>query len=56
MSNIDAQWEKIAKKASAEPTSGKDYYEITVNYGKQANVAKVEAQSPDKLKNGTDLS
>ena len=56
LTKIDGSWNKIAKKASAEPTSGKDYYEITVTYGKQANVARVQAQSPDQLKSGTDLS
>ena len=56
LSKIDSSWPKIAKKASAEPTSGNDYYQIQITTGKQANVAKVAAQSPDKLKDGTDLS
>jgi len=56
LTKIDASWDKLVKKASGEPTSGKDYYEITVTFGKQANVARVYDQSPDKLKTGTDLS
>jgi type IV pilus assembly protein PilA len=56
LSKIDSSWPKIAKKASAEPTTGEDYYQITITTGKQANVAKVAAQCPDKLKDGTDLS
>jgi prepilin-type N-terminal cleavage/methylation domain-containing protein len=56
LTKIDASWTKIAKKASAEPVSGKDYYEITITCGKQANVKRSETQNPDKLKDGTDLS
>jgi len=54
MNNVDASWQKIAKKASAEVNS-KDYYVIEIYYGKQANIKKT-ADCPDTLKNGTDLS
>ena len=56
MGNIDNSWFKIAKKASAQPSSTADYYQITINYGKQANVVKDATLNPDHLKDGTDLS
>ena len=58
LSKIDAGWPKIAKKASAKVGSSNndDYYRITVTTGKQCNVARDTNLSPDKLKQGTDLS
>jgi len=54
LSKIDASWPKIAKKASGTVNSH-DYYAISIKLGKQANVTKT-ADSPETLKNGTDLS
>ena len=55
LTKIDASWTKIAKKASGLASS-KDYYEITITCGKQANVKRSDNYNPDKLKDGTDLS
>ena len=55
LAKIDASYANIAKKASAAPSGG-DFYQIRVSVGKQCNVKKVSANSPDSLKNGTDLS
>jgi len=56
LTKIDGSWPKIAKKASAEPASGKNYYSISIECGKQANVKRDATLNPDSLKNGTDLS
>ena len=64
LSKIDASWAKIAKKASGTVSgkdaadadqSNKNFYEIKVEFGKQANVKRT-GLSPETLKNGTDLS
>jgi len=64
MTNIDASWFKIAKKASGTVSgtnaagtavTGQDKYEILITLGKQANVKRT-GLSPETLKNGTDLS